>query len=140
MSNEINTQIMEALVRPLQYEENTENLVRAMSYEEDKKTYLVLLEGEIPTNEGENYKTYEFILGRQATYDYIKDIIQSQDIIFDAMKSKVIVDSEKVNIGKALSVYNFMRIMKENNKVVDESSFDIEDYYYDIEEKENNNG
>lgn len=139
MSNEINTQIMEALVRPLQYEENTENLVRAMSYEEDKKTYLVLLEGEIPTNEGENYKTYEFILGRQATYDYIKDIIQSQDIIFDAMKSKVIVDSEKVNIGKALSVYNFMRIMKENNKVVDESSFDIEDYYYNIEEKENNN-
>ena len=52
------------------------------------------------------------------------------------MKSLVFVDSPKIRISNKLNVYTFMKDMKFSDKIVDESSFDIQDYYYELEEND----
>lgn len=107
----------------------------------DLYKYLVLLEGEYIDSDGENYKSYEIIKGRQATYDFIKDLLESQntgisEYIVDVSKSKIIVEppvitpeTPRITLSNMLSVYAFMKAMKEKGRIVDESSFDIEEYY-----------
>lgn len=106
--------------------QNNEGLVRGVTYDtEPDKTYLVLLDGE---SEGQKFRDWEIVVGRQKAYDYIKNMLESNYAEIDIHKSKIIVDSEKVKVTDGVSIYKFMKGMKNNDKVIDYSSFDIEDY------------
>ena len=107
----------------------TEGLVRGVSYDtEPEKTYLILIDAWDITDGGDKIRDWEIVEGRQAAYDYIKNMIQSEYLSVDVMKSKIIVSSEKVKVTDGVSIYKFMKSMKENDKVIDYTSFDIEDY------------
>lgn len=109
--------------------ENTENLVRGVSYDtEPEKTYLILIDGAETDNEEVRYRDWEIKLGRQAAYDYIKDLLESRYATIDVIESKIIVSSENVKVTDGVSIYVFMKEMKDKDKVIDYSSFDIEEY------------
>ena len=114
---------------------NNEGLTRGVIYDtEPEKTYLVLIDATDIESE-EQYQEWRFIEGRQKAYDYIKGRIENHYITVDVHKSLIIVNSVKINEG--ISVYSFMKVMKETEKVIDYTSFDIEDYNdYDPEESE----
>lgn len=107
----------------------------------DLYKYLILLEGEYKYKDGENYKSFEFITGRQAAYDYIKDILMNMhdsdyEYMLDISKSRIISeppvvtkDTPRITLSNMLTVYSFMKIMREKGKITDDSSFDIEDYF-----------
>lgn len=108
---------------------NTQGLVRGVTYDtEPEKTYLILLDGVLTNDEETIFRDWEFKVGRQEAYDYIKDMLQNQYAIINVHNSKIIVDSTEVTIKQGISIYKFMKNMKENEKVIDYSSFDIEDY------------
>lgn len=120
-------------------EVNTEELVRGVSYDpEPEKTYLILLEGIEPVygydDVAKPFRDWQMKEGRQAAYDYIKDMVQSEYVIINVHKSRIIVSSVKITDG--ISIYKFMKSMKENDKVIDYTSFDIEDYVSEDEEGE----
>lgn len=116
-------------------EVNTEGLVRGVSYDEEpKKTYLILIEAR-DLDDGP-YRDWEIVEGRQAAYDYIKNYIETDYTEVDIINSKIIVSSEKVKVTDGISIYKFMKSMKEKDKVIDYSSFDIEDYLIGDEEGE----
>lgn len=92
----------------------------------NEKMYLILISGEIVDRhrEGE-YRDYEWKIGRQNAYEYIRDLIMNEeDVYIDIHKSMII--SESVNILDAISIYEFMKLVKE--VVIDETGFDIEEY------------
>lgn len=107
---------------------------------DNKSKYLVLIEGEWDENSRESFKTFEIIVGRKATYDYIKTFLKSEEesgIIMDLNKSKILVEPEvitertpRITLSNMLSVYKFMTEMISSGKIVDnDSSFDLDDYY-----------
>lgn len=101
----------------------------------NKKMYLVLLYINSNTDNVEDEKDFFFEVGRQAVYSRIRDmLVDGVDI--DCMKSLIFVDSPMITISARTTVYSFMKTVREQNKVIDETSFDIEDYYYDIEDSE----
>ena len=85
----------------------------------EEKEYLILMYL-ADDNGDEDMQIFEFVIGRTATYQYIKDMIDGLDI----EKSKVIV--KDVTINDALTVHQFMYLMKE--KYYTDDSFNIEDY------------
>lgn len=112
------------------------------------KIYLILkIYDDLNAGEGddEQFRDFEFFTGTsQELYDKIKEeILESDDFEvrqkIDVMKSMVLVNSNKITIGVALrkdnpcSMYRIMKNLKEQGKIVDESSFDIDDYKYDME-------
>lgn len=141
MNNDVN------LVNAIQYVDDNEpaetsepnGLVKAIVYvpEDDNKKYLILITGEQYSNENIEYRSWELIESRQATYDWIKEILTKDPeeigYRFDVMKSKILVDSKNVAVSEAISVYRFMLLMKTEEKVQDDSTFDIEEYYYEEE-------
>lgn len=107
---------------------------------DNKSKYLVLIEGEWDENSRESFKTFEIIVGRKATYDYIKTFLKSEEesgMIMDLNKSKILVEPEvitertpRITLSNMLSVYKFMTEMISSGKIVDnDSSFDLDDYY-----------
>ena len=107
-------------------EVNTEGLVRGVSYDtEPDKIYLVLIDGE---SECQKFRDWEILEGRQKAYDYIMNLLKSNYAEIDIHESRIIVSSEKVKVTDGISIYEFMKVMKEKDKVIDYSSFDIEDY------------
>ena len=121
-------------------EEHTrpDGLVEAIMYVDDEKKYLITIIGYEIDNENIEYRTWEFIEGRQKAYDFIKDLLiaEPEDVgfVMDVMKSKVLLDSENFKYSDAPSVFVFMDMMRVSNKIIDESTFDIKDYYYEEEE------
>lgn len=110
-------------------EVNTEGLVRGVSYDEEpEKTYLILLDGLDVNAACQRFRDWEIVEGRQAAYDYIKQFLESGYLEIDVIESKIIVSSEKVKVTDGISIYKFMKNMKEKDKVIDYTSFDIEDY------------
>lgn len=103
-----------------------------------EKEYLVLMEFEFPEEDRENERFFDFITGTTATvYEYIKNIMyNNNESGLDIMHSYVLVDSPKVSISKKITIYKFMKNAIVTGKVVDESGFDIEEYYYDPEDEE----
>lgn len=114
-----------------------------------KKLYLILrVYNDMDAGEGEleQIKDFEFFTGTsQELYDKLKEeIIDSKDDSvrqkLDIMDSIVMVDSSKITLSvvmskkKPCSVYKIMRNLKEQGKIVDDTSFDIEDYRYGDEE------
>lgn len=108
---------------------NTEGLIRGVSYDtEPEKVYLILIDGIERDNESQPYRDWELVTGRQAAYDYIKTMLENEYVIVNVEESKIIVSSENVKITDGVSIYAFMKNMKENDKIIDYTSFDIEDY------------
>ena len=101
------------------------------------KLYLVLLYFESKSDDCENVRDFAFVTGREIVYKMLKEYLENDsDLQLDAMKSRVLVDSPKVQISHPYSVFAFMRDMKEKLLVTDNSSFDIYDYYYDEENED----
>ena len=89
--------------------------------------------------DSENVRDFAFVTGRSVVYKMLRDYLTADsDLQLDAMKSRILVDSPKVQISHPYSVFAFMRDMKEKLLVTDDTSFDIYDYYYDEEENLNN--
>lgn len=108
---------------------NTEGLIRGVSYDtEPEKIYLILIDGVENDNEAKPYRDWELVTGRQAAYDYIKTMLENEYVIVNVEESKIIVNSENVKITDGVSIYAFMKNMKETDKIIDYTSFDIEDY------------
>lgn len=123
--------------RKASQEKMTKPFVMDLDYaKSENKLYLILIV--YSRIDGEDMHDFEFVTGRQNVYDRIKELLTANERgeEVDAMKSLIFVDSPKVQISKKLSLYRFMKDMKINDKVIDESSFDIQDYYY---EEENGN-
>lgn len=102
---------------------NEQNLIRGVTYDtEPEKTYLVLLE-----DTEESFRDWQIITGRQEAYDYIKGMIEGQEFgCIDVEKSMIVVNT--LTIDKAITIYEFMKEMKLKDKVIDYTSFDIDDY------------
>ena len=114
-------------------EVNTEGLVRGVSYDsEPEKIYLILLEGNEPVyghdDVAKPFRDWQMKEGRQEAYDYIKEMLENKYVEIYVHTSKIIVSSEKVKVTDGISIYEFMKVMKEQDKVIDYTSFDIEDY------------
>lgn len=91
----------------------------------NERQYLVLLTGDYKDNDNQEYRDFEWIVGRQRLYDYLRDLILSEDdVIIDIHKSLII--AETVTINDYVSVYVFMKAVK--NIVIDDTGFDIEEY------------
>lgn len=91
----------------------------------NEKSFLILLKGEMADNENSEYRDFEWVIGRQKAYEYLRDIILNEDdFIIDIHESLII--SESIKILDAISVYEFMVFCKDI--VIEESSFDIEEY------------
>ena len=116
-----------------------------------KKLYLLLkVYNDFDAGEGdaEQPRDWEFFTGTsQELYDKVKEeIIESDDSSvrqkIDVMQSIILVNSTKVTIEIAVnknrpcSYYTIMKNLKEQGKVVDDTSFDIEDYKYDMDNEE----
>lgn len=120
--------------------EEAEVLASQLVTIDNKSKYLILLEGEYISNEGEPFKTYDIVVGRQKAYDYIKQWLTGEDdtdVRINVIKSRILVEPEiitektpRITLSNMLNIYRFMRDMKEQEKIIDDdSSFDIQDYY-----------
>lgn len=101
------------------------------------KLYLVLFY--IDCQDSSEYRQeFQFVKGRQELYDIIKTYLTNDLSVeqVDAMKSLVFVDSPKVQISHKYSIYAFMRDMKERDLIKDDTDFDINDYYYEEQEED----
>lgn len=111
---------------------NTEGLVRGISYDnEPEKTYLILIDGEETSEGGSRFRDWEIVTGRQNAYDYIKNMLENIYVSINVDTSKIIVNSDKVKVLNGLTIYEFMKAMKDEDKVIDYTSFDIDDYLGD---------
>lgn len=91
----------------------------------NEKQYLVLLQGEYKDNEVAEFRDFEWVVGRQSLYEYLRDLIlNEEDVLIDIHKTVVI--SESVTINDYISMYEFMRAFKDI--VIDDTGFDIEEY------------
>lgn len=120
--------------------EEANSLIAEMNTIDNKSKYLILLEGEYISDEGELFKTYEVVIGRQKAYDYIKQWLVGEDetdVRINVIKSRILVEPEiitestpRITLSNMLNIYRFMKDMKEQEKIIDDdSSFDIQDFY-----------
>lgn len=119
-------------------ENKPKEMIKPFTIEEAPKVklYLVLKYYSANSEYVEDYRDYEYFRGTtQEMYDHLKVELETSDE-FDAMKSRVLVDSPNITISHKCSVYMFMKDARDIGKVKDESSFDIADYYYDLEDTE----
>lgn len=91
----------------------------------NEKLYLVLLKGENKNDDRLDFKDFQWIVGRQKVYEYLRDLIRyEEDALIDIHASSII--SETVTINDYISVYEFMKTFKDI--VIDDTGFDIEEY------------
>ena len=102
------------------------------------KLYLVLKYYDEKDLDGEEIRDFEFFEGTsQDLYDYLKAEIEADsDTQLDVMRSRILVDSPKISISHKCSVYMFMKDLRNRGVVMDDTSFDIEDYFYSFENEE----
>lgn len=121
-------------------DEQVEQIVKNPISIDNKSKYLILFEGEYVSNECENFRTFELVVGRQKAYDCIKEwLIGEEDtgIRISLQKSRILVEPEmitektpRITLSNMLNLYQFMKEMLRSGKIVDnDSSFDIEEYY-----------
>lgn len=105
----------------------------------DEKIYLVLLTI-YPTSfaeEEEIVRDWQIKVGRQETYDFLKDLVKEEAI--DPNASFIIVGSDEYDeqfkkpnanfSGKPITVFRFLKVMLDSNKVLDDKAdFDINEF------------
>ena len=117
---------------------NNNNIVPGIIYTDGRKkdsnerVYLLLMKGELKSNNNIDVRDFEFIVGRENVYNYIKDLLLSEDdedsdFIANIHESEII--SESSSIVDGITFYEFMKHFKD---IVDpEGDFDIEEYNVD---------
>ena len=101
------------------------------------KMYLILSEYSYDNNEDQIIHDWELFYGTtQDLYDHLKLLITDDGVNYDVMKSRLLVNGENTRLKNNASVYQFMSMQIERGNVVDETDFDINDYYYDLPEDE----
>lgn len=117
--------------------ESTPRTVRPFTTKDTpKKLYLILKYYTSKEDNIEDYRSFEFYKGTsQDLYDHLKSEIETHDEL-DIMRSRVLVDSPTITISRKCTIYMFMRDMRSEGRITDESSFDIEDYSYDEKDVE----
>ena len=143
----INKKVLSRRICKMEVTTNTEKRVPIISFisdeekkkiEASKKKYLILLWGEEEST-GVEYNIWKYATGRQNAYDFIRDTlcdldIADSNITFNAFKSRIIVESDSGKIKlTGISVYRFMKQMKLEHLVEDDSDFDIEEWKVDEE-------
>lgn len=102
----------------------------------DEKPYLILL-SMYPDDTGitsDSYKDWSVKIGRQSTYDYLKEMVKNE--LVDPSTSFIIAGTDEDNTFKPesniITIARFLKVMKESNKVLDsEEDFDVDDYISD---------
>lgn len=110
----------------------------------NEKEYLILFKSYI-NDTSEEYREWEYVKGRQAAYDTIKQYFTITEcengtrVNYDAFESRIIVQSSSGVVPiKGISVYKFIKTMVMKDLVIPDSSFDIEEWAPDSDnEKEN---
>ena len=100
----------------------------------DKKVYLVLQENMLNDDSNEEpTRDWRIVIGRQALYNLLKGYLEYSDTTPEDIMNPVYSFVVEINmpITKAVNVCKFMKMMKEEGKVVDNSDFNIADYYYE---------
>lgn len=97
----------------------------------DTTKYLLLLHV-FPVNKDDDYtdeecRSWVIKIGRQHTYDYLKTLIEIEAI--DPFKSYII--SETATIENSKRVDAFMSFMKRDERIIDNTDFNVSDYRYD---------
>ena len=112
---------------------NTETVEQEEVIAPKEKLYLILKYYNSGEEGAEDYRDFEFFTGTtQALYDHMKTEIEMTDDL-DIMRSRVLVDSHNITISHKCSIYVFMKDAKDTGRVVDNTSFDIHDYYYETD-------
>lgn len=112
---------------------NTETAEQEEVIAPKEKLYLILKYYNSGAEGAEDYRDFEFFTGTtQALYDHMKTEIEVSDDL-DIMRSRVLVDSHNITISHKCSIYVFMKDAKDTGRVVDNTSFDIHDYYYETD-------
>lgn len=83
------------------------------------KRYLILIVG--TDEDGDDFRDFEFVTGRTAAYNYIKNLVE----VIDLVDSKIVVDSEKIEDMKP--VLRFMKYVLDTGLIID-PGFDIMDH------------
>lgn len=112
---------------------NTETVEQEEVIAPKEKLYLILKYYNSGEDGAEDYRDFEFFTGTtQALYDHMKAEIEVSDDL-DVMRSRVLVDSHNITISHKCSIYVFMKDAKDTGRVIDNTSFDIHDYYYETD-------
>lgn len=91
----------------------------------EEKEYLILVVSENSESDTDDLiKDWFILVGRQNTYDSLMNYIESGFI--QAQESFIIPKGSKIEEG--ITVFDFMKKMKEEKRVFDDSDFEIEDY------------
>lgn len=102
-----------------------------------EKLYLILKVSEVVTcadNQDPVINEFEYFIGTtQQLYDALKPEIENADCKLDVEQSLVLVDSPNIRISHICTVAMFMKDVRDTGKVIDDTSFDINDYTYNTE-------
>lgn len=100
------------------------DLVDFSGKDPDKAKYMLLLR----INVDDQDDSYDWLVmtGRQATYDYIKELIQNVAVDID----KSFIMSETSTLESAYTIYRFMRVMIDEEAVIENTSFNPDDYRF----------
>lgn len=86
----------------------------------NEKQYLILMIGD---ENGKEFRDWEWITGRREVYQFIKNLVLSED--YDLSESKVITEGQPIE--NALSFIKFMHDVIEMG-LIEDPGFDIMDY------------
>lgn len=104
------------------------------------KLYLILMV-HTPDN-GEEWRDWCYFVGTtQEVYEYLRDEIvtwheDSETDDIDVMKSMILVDSSSIKISHICTIGMFMYDMLQTGKVEETTSFDINDYTYELDKND----
>lgn len=103
-----------------------------------KKLYLLLYVLVSDEDNVEDLYQYEFFKGTSYdVYEKIKNVMgDNNEVGLDVMKSRILVDSPKIRISTKCSIYSFMKNAITTGKVIDDSGFNIDEYYYEVDEED----
>lgn len=88
----------------------------------EMNSYLILIKGE--DDNGDEFKIYEFAVGRTDAYNYARRLIEELAFI-DLVNSTVLVDGKKLE--ERLPLLTFMQHCEKNN-FVEHEGFSVDEY------------
>ena len=113
-------------------------VVPAVTFDDapDEKVYLILL-SVYPVKGEETVREWQIKIGRQDTYDFLKDLVKNEAI--DPNESFIISGSSEYEEafhkdnarfeGKPITVFRFLKVMLDSRKVLDnQTDFDINEF------------
>lgn len=109
--------------------------------------YLVLLYYDSKDENKEDVKDWRMIIGRQEAYDFIRSSLTNEDVedetTLNIDKSLIYADNpdipdenNRLRIRNGISLYRFVRDSVARGKIVEDESFDIEEYHFDGDSEE----